>query len=113
MIESVHGALANGGHGRVLLWLALEGHKIDKVEAGLSDVVDAAHALCLARHPRRKIPREDTAHTVVLAALALVASTVMGPILLENAGAGTDAKAGARFRTWLARALTRLLDEAD
>lgn len=117
MLENVAIALGKTGHGRVILWLALEGHKIDGAEVRLTDVVDATHALRLSRyaemHPRAKKPtRDDTARTVVLAALALVGGTVIGPTLLENAGLGTDAKSGTGFRAWLARLLLGHLDGA-
>jgi AcrR family transcriptional regulator len=106
IIESVSTAFERTGHGRVILWLALEGHRIDGVQVRLADVVDAAHALRCARTTRKKKPpREDTAHHVVLAALSLVAAPVLGPVLLENAGLGRDARTLAEFRAWLARYL--------
>jgi AcrR family transcriptional regulator len=112
MIESVAASFDRTGHGRVVMWLALEGHRIDGAEVRLVDVVEATHALRLSRTKTRKKPsREDTAHTVVLATLALVGGSVLAPTLLENAGLGADARASAAFRSWLAKLLLRHFDE--
>ena len=111
MLESVFAALAGSGHARVIVWLALEGYAIEEAGAHLGDVVDAAHALRIARHRGKSRPtREDTAHTVVLAALATLASAIVGPTMLANAGLGPDPPAGARFRTWLAKRLWQHLE---
>ena len=116
MLENVASALGETGHGRVILWLALEGHRIDGAEVRLSDVVGATHALRLARAKERKgdkgkrPTREDTAQAVVLAALALVGGSVLTPVLLENAGLGSDPKAATQFRAWLARLLLTHFD---
>lgn len=112
MLDAVAQALSRGGHGRVLLWLALEGHRFDGVEVRLSDVVDAAHALRTAKRCGDvEMPsREDTARTVVLAALALISSAVLGPTLLEQAGLAHDEAAEGQFRAWLARVLVTHLE---
>jgi len=110
LIENVAHALEEFGHSRVVLWLALEGHRIDGADARLVDVVDAAHAIRLAREPGKKVSREDTARTVVLAALALVAGSVLAPAMLENAGLPADGRDPRRFRSWLARLLIEHLD---
>lgn len=110
MFENVARALERTGHGRVILWLALEGHRIDGAEVRLSDVVGATHALRLTRKKKGPKPtREDTARTVVLAALALVGGTVLGPALLENAGL-TAPHAASEFRSWLAHVLLAHFD---
>jgi len=111
LLDNVAAALEESGHARVVLWLALEGHRIDAAEARLADVVDAAHALRLARRPTAPKPsRDDTARTVVLAALALVGGAVLGEAMLENAGLGVDPREPKRFRGWLARVLIEHLD---
>jgi AcrR family transcriptional regulator len=112
MLDGVFDALANGGRARVIMWLALEGQRIE-ADARLSTIVEATHSLRKAKHAgkRRPPPREDTAHVVVLAALALVGAAVMGPALLVNAGLSDDAAAERRFRAWLATMLTKHLDE--
>ena len=115
MLEGVFDALATGGHGRVMMWLALGGEDVDVPGTRLVDVVDATHALrrvkLRERGSKSPLPkREDTAHVVVLAALALLGSSVMGAKLLKNAGLPHDEAGGARFRGWLARVLKRHLD---
>jgi AcrR family transcriptional regulator len=113
MLDGVFDALAAHGRARVVMWLALEGQRIEG-DARLASVVDATHALRKARRagrPRRTLDREDTAHVVVLATLALVGAAVMGPAVLENAGLALDAAAERRFRGWLAALLSKHLDE--
>jgi AcrR family transcriptional regulator len=104
LIENVARALDESGHARVTLWLALEGAPID-AEGSLGDVVDAVHALRVARAEGPPPAREETARFVVLATLALVCGAVLAPALLENAGLGADARDPTRFRRWLARLL--------
>lgn len=109
LLENVASALETSGHARIMLWLSLEGHHIDADDVPLSDVVDAAHAVRLARTKRAKKPtREDTARIIVL--VSLVCSTVLIPTLLESAGLAADAPARARFRRWVARLL---IDHVD
>jgi AcrR family transcriptional regulator len=113
IVESVAATFERTGHARVVLWLALEGYSID-VEGsgiGMSAVVDATHAMRLAREKKGTRPtREDTARTVVLAALALVAGAVVGPTMLRNAGLGGDARSGVQYRKWLTRLLIAHFD---
>lgn len=116
LLEGVFQTLSESGHGRVLMWLALEGHRIDAAEARLGDVVDATHALRKVKHEQagcRTPSREDTAYAVVLAALALLGSAVVGPTLLENAGLPVGAATGKKFRAWVARLLVRHLDSEE
>ncbi|MDC3979375.1 TetR/AcrR family transcriptional regulator [Polyangium jinanense] len=112
MLEAVFDALTKSGHGRVLMWLALEGEPFDSVDVRLADVVDATHAMRKVKRNEKGLKqktREDTAHVVVLAALALLGSSVLGRTMLTNAGLEGD-EAGARFRAWLTRVLLRHLD---
>lgn len=113
MLDAVFDALAEQGRARVVMWLALAGHRIEGPDARLSPVVDATHALRQTKlaGKRRAPSREDTAHVVVLATLALVGSAVMGPALLSNAGLSEDVAAERRFRSWLAALLSKHLDE--
>jgi AcrR family transcriptional regulator len=111
LVENVAAAFEESGHARVVFWLALEGHRIDAAEAHLAEVVDAAHALRLARHPQKKPKRADTAHVVVLAALALMGGSLLGSTLLENAGLGEEPRVAVDFRKWLARVLIEHLDQ--
>ena len=111
VLENVAVALESSGHARVMMWLALEGHRIDPAEAHLGDVVDAAHALRLSRREGKSRPsREDTARTIVLATLALLATAVIGEAILENAGLQGHAKDTKTFRAWLAKVLIAHLD---
>ena len=111
LFESVAQAFERTGHARVVLWLALEGHALDGGKVRLTDVVDAAHAVRLARRKGTKKPtREDTARTVVIATLALVSSSVLAPSLLTNAGLPADTRATAEFRRWIARLLIAHMD---
>ncbi|MBK8259235.1 MAG: TetR/AcrR family transcriptional regulator [Polyangiaceae bacterium] len=113
MLEAVYRALHKGGHGRVMLWLALSGDSIDEVDANLRGVVDATHALRRERCADKGIvpTRDDTAHLIVLAALALVGSTVMGPTLLQKTGLKDDEAGGVRFRKWLSKLLVEHLEQ--
>jgi AcrR family transcriptional regulator len=111
IVENVARALERSGHARVMMWLSLEGHRVDDAEAGLRAVIDTTHALRVERcGPANAPSREDSARTVVLAALALVGGAVLGPSLLPNAGLGSGARAAAAFRKWLARVLLEHLD---
>lgn len=109
------GETLDRGHARVVLWLALAGHEVDGAGVGLSEVVDATHAFRLSRTPEGTTPptREDTARTVVLATLALVAGSVLGPTLLENAGLSGGPRGAQGFRRWLARLLLGHLAGSD
>lgn len=111
LLENVAAAFEGSGHARVVLWLALEGHRIDGAEARLVDVVSAAHAVRAARDGCEGGTREDTARTVVLAALALVSGAVIGEAMLGNAGLAEDAREPSRFRAWLAGVLREHLEK--
>jgi AcrR family transcriptional regulator len=111
VLQNVALALESSGHARVMMWLALEGHRIEAAEAHLGDVVDAAHALRLSRRDCKPNPsRDDTARTIVLATLALLASVVIGEPILENAGLAGRARDPKAFRAWLAKLLIAHLD---
>jgi AcrR family transcriptional regulator len=111
VVEGVATVFEQTGHARVVTWLALEGQSIDEAEARVRDVVDATHALRRKRNRRGAGPtREDTARTVVLAALALIGGAVLGPALMQNAGLGPWPRSGVAFRKWLTRLLVAHLD---
>ena len=111
VLENVAIALESSGHARVMMWLALEGHRIEQAEAHLADVVDAAHALRVSRRSGKSIPsRDDTARAIVLTILALLSSAVIGPPILENAGLVGRACDPKTFRAWLAKVLIAHLD---
>lgn len=110
IFENVSDVLAKQGHGRVILWLALEGVHHDSATFG--NVVDAAHALRRQRaRDKRRVPaREDTAFVVILSTLVLTGSSVLLPSLQKNVGIATDEETGKRFRAWLANLLVQYLD---
>lgn len=110
LLEDVAETLKRTGHGRVILWLALEGHPFYEGDVSLTDIVEATHTLRLARRTSKaRPPRVDTARLVVLAALVLVGGSVLGPTMLAKAGLdGPGAEAG--FRRWLARLLVEHLE---
>ncbi len=136
MLDGVYEMLSKGGHGRVLMWLALEGHAIFDTRVRLEDVVTATHSVRQTKLKEKRGARvgreptqEDTAFTVVLGALALAGASVLGPALFENAGLvgaqteGDPKRAGGtrgatqasltRFRSWLAHLLMTHLDTDD
>ena len=114
MLDAVSHAMTKSGHARVVMWLALEGQSLEGAEARLDQVVAATHELRKSRlratGKRKTPPIEDTAHTVVLAALALIGAAVIGPALLANAGLPTDENSEKRFRAWLGRTLKQHLE---
>jgi AcrR family transcriptional regulator len=112
ILENVAVALESSGNARVMMWLALEGHRIDPAEAHLADVVDAAHALRLSRRAgKQHVPtRDDTARSIVLTTLALLSTAVIGEPIFENAGLEGRARDPKTFRAWLAKVLIAHLD---
>lgn len=114
ILEAVSRALSAGGHGRVLMWLALEGNPASSAGVRLSDVVDAVQAMRTKKlGEERAPPREDSAHLVVLAGLALLSLSVLGPTILGESGLPQDDAAVARFRAWLARVMKAHVDGAS
>lgn len=114
LLENVSAVLEKSGHARIVMWLALEGQRIEAVEAHLGEVVDAAHALRLSRTDCTPHPtREDTARTIVLAALALFGGALIAPALLENAGLGDGDQEVPKFRAWLSRLLVEHLERGS
>lgn len=107
MLDGAYASLMKNGHARVVMWLALEGQRLDGADVRLDQVVLATHELRKKRLRdaglKKMPPMEDTAHAVVLAALSLIASAVIGPAIFENAGLGQDA--GKGFRVWLGKVL--------
>jgi AcrR family transcriptional regulator len=98
MLDGVYEALAESGHGRAFLWLALSGYAPTVEELRVRSVAEAVHEVRRERHKRagkRTPPFEDTYFTVLLPALALLSMSVMGH---EH-----DPTAPVRFRAWLAK----------
>ncbi len=110
ILESVFHALEAHGHGRVVFWLALEGILMKREELRLHEMGLAVHAIRGKKRKGRAAPIEDTLHVVALAALALLAESVLGKHILRDAGLGDDRASRARFRAWLARLLADHLE---
>ena len=110
MLDSVAQALETHGHGRAVFWLALEGLLTKHDELRLHEVGLATHALRGKKRKGRTPPLEDTLQVVTLAALALLAESVIGKAMMRDAGLGDDKAARTRFRAWLARLLVDHLE---
>lgn len=116
MLDAVSHAVTRSGHARIVMWLALEGHGLSGSAVRLDPVIDATHELRRTRFRekgRRTPPKEDTAYAIVLATLAVLASAVIGPTILENAGLAADDAGQRKFRAWFARALRGHLEGAN
>jgi AcrR family transcriptional regulator len=111
MFERVFAALGARGQGRALAWLALSGLADAPLDLRLRQVAAAAHAVRRRRRGARTPPYEDTLYTVLLAASALFAQSVAGPMLARSAGLSSGPRADARFRKWLARLVVRHLKQ--
>jgi len=97
--------LASRGHARLLAWLALSGRTPDAGEprrlAELTRLALASRNAQREAEGREPASYEDTAHAVVLVALALLGDALLGDLV--RASAGLDRSDGAaRFRAWLA-----------
>ncbi len=106
LLEGVIGALVGEGSGRALMWLALEGYEPQVDTLRLREIADAVHEVRRERRRakgKRTPGYEDTYFTVKLAALALLALSV-----LEVPG---DREQPERFHVWLARLLYGYLEE--
>jgi len=112
LLDNVWAVLTQRGHGRVIMWLALEGGMVDHESRSLSRVVDATHALrrMKARDKRKPPPRADSAYLVMLIALALCGASVLGSSLQKDVGLPDDEATPKKFRTWLANLVVEHLD---
>jgi AcrR family transcriptional regulator len=113
LLDRVFDTLAQRGHARALLWLALSGHEpmIDQLHVQV--VSEATHAIRLVKRKEKGKPPpdfEDTFFTVLLPALALLAMSVIAPPELRDAKDEVPFGAG-RFRAWLANLVHKHLEE--
>jgi AcrR family transcriptional regulator len=104
LLENVAHNLESSGSARVMLWLALAGHNVDAT-AGFGALVDAAHALRLARWSgsSKRPTREDTARVMVLVTIAIVGGSVLAPSLLGDAGLPLEPATHVQWKRWFAR----------
>jgi AcrR family transcriptional regulator len=112
ILDGVFDALANHGHGRAFLWLALSGYAPTMEAFRVRVLAEAVHAVrCEHRRGEDPMPTfEDTYFTVLLPALALLALSVTGRP--GHDGEGDDEVCGAtRFRAWLARRVHEHLEK--
>jgi AcrR family transcriptional regulator len=112
ILDSVFEALADHGHGRAFLWLALSGYAPTMEALRIQVLAEAVHAVRTAhRQGEEPMPTfEDTYFTVLLPALALLAMSVTGRP--GHKGEGDDEVCGAaRFRAWLARRIHEHLEK--
>ena len=110
ILERVHQALHDTGHGRALAWLLLEHAAKPHDALSLTTMIDAAHALRTVNAQRdgRPVPgRQDTAFSVLLTTFTLFAESFAGDIAYESAGIGGQ---GDEFRRWLSGLLEAQLD---
>lgn len=99
LLGRITASLKEGGHARLLTWLALEGHVPADPAKMLKAQADVLHA-------RREAevgpsPREDTLFLLVLGSLVVLAESTLGPGTWQSAGLADDAGAPARFNAWL------------
>ena len=98
--------LGEAGHARLLAWQILRSGR-----EGLHDEVGMLKTLADAYHPARLAEAErtgaeapsyqDTVFWVRLAALALFAEALIGPLLSESAKLGDPKRAHEKFQAWL------------
>jgi AcrR family transcriptional regulator len=113
LLDRVYETLATRGHARLMAWLLLSGYEpLDgtEVRAQWRNIIDVTHAARTLASTGRTPPREDTAFTVVLSALAILGQALAGPSAFQAAGLGRGRRAQARFRGWLAGLLTGHLE---
>jgi AcrR family transcriptional regulator len=116
MLERVHEALLEGGHGRAFLWLALEGYAPTMEQFRVRTLAEAVHEVRKAiwKEKGKAVPPfEDTYFTVLLPALALLSmSATTGAVVKGTKGAGENEPYGPRrFRAWLGRLIHQHLEE--
>jgi AcrR family transcriptional regulator len=109
LLDAVFEALADGGHGRTFMWLALSGYAPAE-DLRIRSLAEAVHTIRRERRRGKKRPAsfEDTYFTVLLPALALLSLSVIGA---EGGKKGdSDPLGPRRFRRWLARLIHEHLE---
>jgi len=108
MMENVMRVLAEKGHARFIAWLAMSGKEQVDPHHVLRSIAGVLHARRVTDH-KQEAPYEDTAFAIMLAAMALLADAIAGPVLRDSAGYADDEDAPRRFRLWLSDLLDRHL----
>jgi AcrR family transcriptional regulator len=104
LFDRVHRTLATHGHARLMAWLLLEGYEpLDSpdIRAQWNKIIDSTHAARTMATKNPDLPREDTAFTVMLTALATFAQALGGPALFHAGGLGKTQRVQTQFRSWL------------
>jgi AcrR family transcriptional regulator len=112
LLDRVYETLATRGHARLMAWLLLSGYEPlagAEIRAQWRNIIDATHAARTLAAEGSAPPREDTAFTVVLSALAILGQALAGTSTFHAAGLGRGLRAQAEFRGWLAGLLTEHL----
>jgi AcrR family transcriptional regulator len=111
LFDSVFDTLVTGGHGRAFLWLALSGFAPTVEELRVRSVAEALHEVRRQRRTgKKRLPSfDDTYFSVLLPALALLSLSVVAPT--NEHSSDRDPRGPRRFRAWLARLLTRHLEQ--
>ncbi len=110
MLDAAARVLGPMGHARVVAWLSLSGEMVDTRGAeSVERVAKASHELRRARRGEDTPAYEDTYFVIRLAALALFAEPVIGPMLSTKDDKGREREA-KRFRGWLAGVLQHHLE---
>ena len=105
LLDRVYETLATSGHARLIAWLLLSGYEpLDSAEirAHWNRIIDITHTARTMATKQKDLPREDTAFTVMLSALATFAQALGGPAFFHAGGLGKTQRAQQQFRTWLA-----------
>jgi AcrR family transcriptional regulator len=98
LLGRVAATLQTGGHARLLMWLALEGHPPKDPATMLKGLAETLHARREGQHG--PVPLEDTVFLLVLSLFVVLAETTVGPGAWESAGLTHDSAAPGRFHAW-------------
>jgi AcrR family transcriptional regulator len=108
VVERVYETLGKRGHARLMAWLVLSGEDpfdSPEIRAKWKQIIDVTHEGRVSLLGDRAPPREDTAFTVALSALALFAQALGGPMTFRASGLSPGPRTEERFRVWLATLL--------
>lgn len=100
------------GYARLALWLSLTGVR-DKGGGILNDLVDALHAIRVARFQQAGLPapeRSDTQYLTALMHTAALGDALFGDAMTRSAGLSPGAAARVGFRRFAIQVFERLLD---
>lgn len=113
LLDHAYDAIAKGGTGRLVAWLALEYQNEDapwhvateQPMRMLAQIADAMRARDMG-----KGHYEDTLFTLILCFYAILGASVFEESVLGSAGLADDPDASARFRRWLSKLVVSHLE---